>query len=90
MTSKELAEAMLDGSLNYHPTDDACSIAKSHLALVELVEKIFDEYGNTLSANLYMQASALLSRDPARPNTKTTFTCPLCHREKCGIGHDCC
>ena len=68
MTSKELAEAMLDGSLNYRPTDDACFIAKSHLALITLIEKTFDEYNSTghLSTKLCLQAGVLLSQDPAK------------------------
>ena len=68
MTSKELAEAMLDGSLNYSPTDDACSIAKSHLALIDLVEKTFEEYSSTghLSIQSCLRAVELLDNDPAK------------------------
>ena len=68
MTAKELAEAMLDGSLNYSPTDDASYIAKSYIALADLVEKTFEEYNSTghLSTNLCLQAGGLLSHDPAK------------------------
>ena len=68
MTARELAESMIDGTLNYSPTDDACSIAKSYLALADLVEEALDKYNNTgrLSTALRLQVGALLSHDPAR------------------------
>lgn len=41
MNAKELAEAMLDGSLNYVPEDDAHSIAESYLKMHEAVRGIY-------------------------------------------------
>lgn len=41
MNAKEIAEGMLDGSLNYAPEDDAHFIAESYLKMHEAVREIY-------------------------------------------------
>lgn len=42
MNAKDLAEVMLDGSLNYEPEDDAHFIAESYLKMHEAVREIYE------------------------------------------------
>ncbi|MBV1929803.1 MAG: hypothetical protein KUG81_09880 [Gammaproteobacteria bacterium] len=67
MNAKQLAESMVDGSLNYRPENDAYSIAKSYLELAGLVEKTFSEYNTTghLSTKLCLEVIVHLDADPA-------------------------
>jgi len=46
MNTKELAEAMLDGSLNYVPEDDAWTIAEEYLKLEKELRKYKDVAGD--------------------------------------------
>lgn len=74
MKAKDLAEAMLDGSLNYDPTDDACHIAKSYIALEKLVTRAFDQYhsSGTISTKMCLQIANQIENDPATKSLTAT------------------
>ena len=71
MNAKQLAEAMIDGSLNYRPENDAHSIAKSYLELANLIENIFEEYNSKgcISTRLCLMVADHLDADPARQSS---------------------
>lgn len=68
MTAKDLAEAMLDGSLNYSPIDDACFIARRYIALQTLIEEVLHEYSTTekLTLSTFSKALSVVEYDPAK------------------------
>jgi len=61
MNTKELAEAMLDGSLNYVPEDDAWHVAEEYLKLEKELQKyknfVAQISGNNLLLNNQLKAA---------------------------------